>query len=359
MTNLYFPQEDVVTSQMKALFEGAGYTAYKIRKFEEYSLYLENRSFLSDDHIITMSGQNGRLLALKPDITLSIVKNSKARPGNTEKLYYRESVYRFDKHSHEYQEISQVGVELMSDVGAVEETEMLVLALECLKCLGGRYKLSLSHMGFLSLLLDDLGLSIHTKEQVTEQIGAKNAHDLRKLLTEAKVADETIDTLIKLIQSSKAEEQKSLVLALATSEKARDAVMSLFSLMDTLSLLGYGAEVSIDFSVVSQMEYYTGIVFKGYAEGLSKAVLSGGRYDKLAQKFTPEIGAIGFAVYLGELLYHQKPKEFDTDVLLLYGEDTPATAVIAKAQELRAAGESVRIAASLDDGVRYRRLITL
>ena len=359
MTNLYFPQEDVVIGKMKALFEGAGYTAYKVRKFEEYSLYLENRSFLSDDHIITMSDQNGRLLALKPDITLSIVKNSKARLGNTEKLYYRESVYRFDKHSHEYQEISQVGVELIGDVGVVEETEMLILALNSLKCLGGKYKLSLSHMGFLSLVLDDLGLSIRAKEEVTQQIGAKNAHDLRKMLLESNVDEARANALIQLIQENAGEKQKVLALALASTPEAKAAITSLFALVDTLSLLGYGEEVSVDFSCVSQMEYYTGIVFKGYAEGLSKAVLSGGRYDKLAQKFTPSIGAIGFAVYLGELLYHQMPKEYDTDVLLLYGEGTSPSAVIAKAQEIRATGESVRIANSIPDGLRYRRQISL
>ena len=359
MTDFYFPPEDLVIGQLKSLFENAGFVAYKVRKFEEYSLYLENRNFLTDDHIITMSDQNGRLLALKPDITLSIVKNSKARLGNTEKLYYRESVYRFDKHSREYQEISQVGAEIIGDVSEAEEAEMLLLAIGSLECLGADFKLSLSHMGFLSSVLDDLGLPLRAKEDVIQLVGAKNAHDLRKKLLEEAVSEEIVDTLVKLIQCSDIDALKTLSLRLATSKGAQDALHSLFSLWETICAFGYGKQCTIDFSVVSQVEYYTGIVFKGYAAGLSKAVLSGGRYDKLAQKFTPDVGAIGFAVYLGELLYHQEPKEYDVDILLVYEETTLMQEVLAKAQALRQTGKRVRIAKGSTDGIRYRELVKL
>ena len=81
-----------LTQDLSRLYEKAGYKKYKMRKFEEYSLYLENKSFLTSEYVITFNDLSGRLLALKPDVTLSIVKNTNATPSASEKLYYTESV---------------------------------------------------------------------------------------------------------------------------------------------------------------------------------------------------------------------------------------------------------------------------
>ena len=89
-------KEDIIIENLKELFDSNGYKYYKMRKFEEYSLYMENKNFLSSDYIITFN-HNGKLLALKPDVTLSIVKNAKIQKGKTQKLYYRENVYRYDR----------------------------------------------------------------------------------------------------------------------------------------------------------------------------------------------------------------------------------------------------------------------
>ena len=78
---------------LRQLFEQYGYKRYKMSKFEEYDLYLENKSFLQSDRIITFSDPStGKLLALKPDITLSIVKNGKG-VTSSDKVYYCENVY--------------------------------------------------------------------------------------------------------------------------------------------------------------------------------------------------------------------------------------------------------------------------
>lgn len=359
MTERYFDSEDRITARLGALYEGAGYRAYKIRKFEEYSLYLENRNFLTDDHIITFNDQNGRLLALKPDITLSIVKNKKASPGQNEKLYYRESVYRFDKHAHEYQEISQVGLEMIGKVGATEELETLQLALDSLSTIDQASILAISHMGYLKGVLNESGLGVTAMADALGAIGAKNPHDLRRILLENGVQSERADLLADLVNVPTAAALKQIAEALAETEETRIACKELFNLCDMLTELGYGDHIRPDFSVTNEVEYYHGIVFKGYVDGLARAVLSGGRYDKLAQKFTPGVGAIGFAVYLGELLYHQMPREFDTDILLLYSEKTSPAEVLAKAKALRADGKRVRVEPQIPAELRYREVIKL
>ncbi len=103
---------------LRALYEAAGCRKYHMGRFEEYGLYQENRSFLSSEQVITFTDLDGRLLALKPDVTLSIAKTAQPSPGETLRYYYHENVYRPSAESHTFQEISQMGLEMLDAVAA-------------------------------------------------------------------------------------------------------------------------------------------------------------------------------------------------------------------------------------------------
>ena len=120
------PQERA-SLQLRVLYEQAGYRKYHMGRFEEYGLYQENRSFLSSEQVITFTDLDGRLLALKPDVTLSIAKNVQPAPGKCERCYYVENVYRPSLESHTFREISQMGLECIGavDAGAMDETLVL------------------------------------------------------------------------------------------------------------------------------------------------------------------------------------------------------------------------------------------
>ena len=91
---------------LRSIYRRFGYKRFKMSKFEEYDLYVRNKDFLISDGIITFTDTNGRLLALKPDVTLSIIKNAKDIKGTVEKLYYNENVYRISQDSHSFKEIN-------------------------------------------------------------------------------------------------------------------------------------------------------------------------------------------------------------------------------------------------------------
>ena len=118
-------KEERVSFSLRALFEQYGYRKFKMSKFEEYDFYAENRSFLHSEAILTFTGLDGKLLALKPDVTLSIVKNTKGSRDAAERVYYNENVYRARKGAGEYKEIMQVGFEYIGPVDGhnVEELE--------------------------------------------------------------------------------------------------------------------------------------------------------------------------------------------------------------------------------------------
>ena len=112
-------KQDVLSAQermvlgLRELYEGYGYTRFPMRRFEEYSLYLENKSFLTSERVLSFTNANGKLMALKPDVTLSIVKRAHAERSGVEKLYYNESVYRVSPTDREFTEIEQLGVCLL------------------------------------------------------------------------------------------------------------------------------------------------------------------------------------------------------------------------------------------------------
>ena len=103
-------KEEQVIFSLRAIFEQFGYRKFKMSKFEEYELYMRNKDFLVSDRIIAFNDTNGRLLALKPDVTLSIIKSGEDRPGFKQKVYYNENVYRVSESTRQYKEILQAGL---------------------------------------------------------------------------------------------------------------------------------------------------------------------------------------------------------------------------------------------------------
>ena len=155
---------------LRSLYETAGCRKYHMGRFEEYSLYQENRSFLSSEQVITFTDLDGRLLALKPDVTLSIAKTAQPAPGETLRYYYHENVYRPSAESHTFKEISQMGLEMLGAVGEAEVQQAVCLAAQSLAALGAEWVLEVSHMGYLFGLFDALGVPEAARAQLLEKL---------------------------------------------------------------------------------------------------------------------------------------------------------------------------------------------
>ncbi|MBR5537883.1 MAG: ATP phosphoribosyltransferase [Clostridia bacterium] len=284
--------------QLRALAERAGYRKYHMGRFEEYGLYQQNRSFLASEQVLTFTDLDGRLLALKPDVTLSIAKNVQPAPGKCEKYYYNEKVYRPSRESHTFVEIDQMGLECMGTVTQEDVLEQLRLALDALALCGTRFRLELSHMGFLTGLLDALKVQEPLRPALLEQIRRKSAHGLRQECAKIGLAD-AADLCALLELSGPVEEILTRAGALVKNDQMAQALAELAGLCRQLPR--EEETVTVDLSLAGDMEYYNGLVFQGYLSGLAAPVLKGGRYDLLARKFTPGISAVGFALYLDDL----------------------------------------------------------
>lgn len=313
--------EERAAFDLRGLYESNGYKKVRVSKFEEYSLYIDNKNFLKTENIITFMDLDGKLLALRPDVTLSIVKNLDAQnAGCFEKLYYSEKVYRLARQNHAYKEISQTGLECIGDIDECAVIEVLRLALGSLSAIGGRSMLAVSHMGFLSGLLETLNFTSDMRAALMQSLKHKNTVELEALLTRAKLPP---DFCKKAMQIPLLCGEFGAVLTMAQGLVLNDTMQNALDELAVVYSAFEGTEteqgLSLDFSVANDLDYYNGIIFQGYIDGIPKAVLSGGRYDNLLRKFGKDKGAIGFAVYLDELEHYYKHEdENDADVLVLY-----------------------------------------
>ena len=287
--------EEKAVFKLRSLYEKFGYTQYRMSKFEEYELYVQNKNFLISDNIITFT-ENGKLMALKPDVTLSIVKSSKNRTDGLSKLYYDEKVYRSND-SGSFKEIMQVGLECIGNITKEYLFEVIGLAAESLACINKNFVLHLSDISLLNTLLCEYGVSDASKDQVLTAITEKNMKNLKNLLNQEQY--EALSCLIGC--SGCAEAAISRLKKISKAETSLAATLQLEAICTFLSDKGYADNLTIDFSIAENDSYYSGIVFKGFINGLSSHILSGGQYDKLMARINRTSGAVGFAVSLDAL----------------------------------------------------------
>lgn len=345
------PGDEALYLRLCALYGSCGYQNYRMNKFEEYSLYLDHKNFLTSPSILTFTEPDGRLMALRPDVTLSIVKNSRATPEYTEKLYYRENVYRLDRTIKSYREIGQIGVEAIGSIDRAETAEIVSLAAGTLAAVDSDFVLSISHTGFLAGLLDYAGIDSEAgRETVSRCLREQNSHELSRNLSAHGVDAAYVDKLSRLLTGS-LPFARALDLAgeLAVNEPMKKAVSEMRYLCLDLQNPDLIRSLRFDLTVQSDLHYYFGLIMQGYVKNCPRSVLSGGRYDKLLRKFNrPDgrpVGAMGFALVLGDLpACYPGDAGFDFDVLLLYSEDDAPDRVAAMAGSLRAQGLRVRIA---------------
>ena len=344
-------QEEQAIFSLRGLYRQYGYTPYKMSRFEEYDLYVRNKDFLISDQIITFSGDQGRLLALKPDVTLSIVKNAPDEPGVVQKVYYNENVYR------DYREILQAGLECVGDLTDYEIAEVVLLAAKSLQQLGENWVLELSHMGLIGTILTGCGLSGEEKKQAVQYLRQKNAHQLKVLCAGNPEAARKLDTLCAC--RGTARQVLASVEAVLTTPEEKQALEELGILYQILVSSGCGDTVRIDFSVGSDLGYYSGVVFRGYLEGIPTSILSGGQYDRLPKKMGRKARAIGFAIYL-DLLQQLSPREnaLDVDTLILHDGTVDPQTLLELSREAAKEG-SVLVCRQKPQGRRWKKLIRL
>ena len=343
--------EERAVFALRQLYRSHGYLPFKMSKFEELEYYIRNKDFLISDRFITFNDLSGKLLALKPDVTLSIVKSKEPSAGSTQKVYYNENIYRADRDKSRFCEMMQAGLECIGNIDLYDIYEAITLAAQSLALISQDFILQISHLGILSAALERIGADESFRRAAIGCIADKNAHDLARICQEYGADPEALTGFIT------AYGERNSVIEKLEAFCPCDALEELKALSSLLDGSPCADRIIFDFSAVGDMNYYNGILMGGYISGIPDRLLSGGQYDKLMKKLGRPGGAIGFALYLD--LLEQLPESragFDVDVLLLYDDPAAAAAEVSK---LTATGKTVSAQRQKPQGLRYRELMDL
>ena len=358
--NILKSDERAVLS-LRSIYKSYGYLPFKMSKFEEYDFYARNKDFLIGDRVITFNDVNGKLLALKPDVTLSIIKNTTDEPLVKQKVFYNENVYRVSARTHQFKEIMQTGLECIGDIDITDTFEVVYLAAKSLDAVSHEFVLDISNMAILSAFLDEISDDKAFRKEITKLISEKNTHEALKLCSTNGVAPEKAARITEIC-SLYGDMNKVIdkLTTLANTEAQRSAIAELNELCNILSGTVYADRIRIDFSVVNDMRYYDGIVFKGFLNGISEAVLSGGAYAPLMKRMNRRSKAIGFALYLDALeeLETSSPA-YDVDVLLVYKDKTAAETVIEAKAKVVSEDKTVYAAKAIPKKIRFNEIVYL
>jgi ATP phosphoribosyltransferase regulatory subunit len=277
---------------LRELYASHGFGYYRMSKFEEYDLYARNKEFLVSDNVITFTDTGGRLMALKPDVTLSIIKNSPDEPDRTARVCYNENVYRVDEGSGSFRESMQCGLECFGRVTAADAAEVILLAAESLSGLSDRWELSISDLGLLEGVLAGSGVPADYGARMLKAAGENNIHELESLGAECGCPG-AAEGLAELLACSGPFRESAARLTGRSAELDRVA--------GAVGASPLADRIRLDFTVTADINYYNGLIFKGFIDGVPGEVLSGGMYSSLMRKLRRRSDAIGFAVYTDKL----------------------------------------------------------
>ena len=298
--DLIFEEYDRIKSLEDMLcnnFELLGYLPIKTPTIEFYDLFdIENR-YITQESMLKTNDLSGRILVLRPDSTAPIARAVSTKLKNEDKLkiYYNQTIFcQHPNYRAMNTEEHQCGIEIIG--GTLEKADLcaLMTAFESLKSIGRNFKIEIGHSELLKLLLEDIGLSKDEFQRIKNSIASLNTTALDFGSTIDPRALEIARTLPTLCGGA---EVMKRARALAVGKTKALAILDyLEKLYNSFADAGYEDYIMYDMGIVQKIDYYTGIVFKGYIEGIGNAVLSGGRYDNLYDSYGKSRIACGFTV---------------------------------------------------------------
>jgi ATP phosphoribosyltransferase regulatory subunit len=332
--------------EIDEIFKKWGYKEVITPTLEFYETFNYNSQTLREEDMYKFFDNRGRILVLRPDMTIPIARviETKLKDVNLPiKLRYTSNVFRVHESlGGKRNEYTDCGVEFVGLEDKKSDLEVLVLALEALKKLGlNDFKLEIGNIGFFNGAFKNLEIDKENREYIAQFIEDKNLKSLEDYLSDLDIKEEYKKFFNKLPWMFGDKQILDEAKKLALNEDIKQNLEYLEELYLQLQELGYGENVTFDLGMVPRLNYYTGIIFRGYAEGVGNTVLRGGRYDKLIKSSNSYVPAIGFSIDVNSVISNVNINEIlnkDENVYKIYYSEKNRIEAIKKAEELRNQG---------------------
>ncbi len=307
----FLPQECYlrrnIETKLRDAFTLAGYDEVSTPAYEYYDVFASGAGSYLQEKMIKFIDTKGAILALRPDVTIPIARMAASKlldDADTLRLFYFENAYRNEAPAvGRSSEFYQAGIELLGEAGAGADAEVIALAVESLLSAGlSNFKIDIGQVSYFKAMIDAYDFDDEAIDQIRHQIDSKNEYELMMLLDSLE-ADEALKTKLKAVMGLfGGAEVLDKARALSDSPECLKAVDNLAEVYGLLSDFGLEQYISIDFGMLHDISYYTGIIFRGITDKMGFALITGGRYDNLLNDFGNDTPATGFALEIKRLM---------------------------------------------------------
>lgn len=299
----YKAKQDIL-DKIGEVFRSYGYRRVATPTIEYYDIFSSIKSTVLKEEMFKLVDKSGELLTLRPDATIPIArivaKNYKKSKQNY-KVCYTTQVFKM--HSEQKRESTQTGIEYFGNPSPEADGEVISNAIESLIKCGVKFKIDIGNAGYYKGLLDETKLSEDIKEKLKDLIERKNFVEIRRYVEALELEDCLKKAIIEMPSLyGDFEEVIASAKELCLNERMKKSLEDLKNIYSIIADYGYSEYVSIDLGLINDLEYYTGVIFKGYLEGYGETILSGGRYDQLTEYYGEKIPATGFGISVDDLM---------------------------------------------------------
>lgn len=332
--------QEEVEQRLRRVFTARGYEEIRTPTIEFYDVFAFQDRPIDEEKMYKFFDHQGRILVLRPDMTIPIARvvgSSMMKPPL--KLTYSGNIFRANKSmTGKYNELTQAGIEIIGIDNLRAEVECIVSAITALQAVGvAQFKIEIGQVELYKSIIKKLSLTEADEIILRDYIENKSYTGLSEFLKK-KNFDET-DATIRLLQRLPRLFGGSEIIdeaeRLAANKEMKQAIARVRKIYETIERLGYGHYISVDLGMIQNLQYYTGVIFRGYANDIGEEILSGGRYDDLMGHFGEPLPAVGLALEVDQIVRVLKeqapPAKLETaDILIHYALET-----IEEAERLR------------------------
>lgn len=344
-----------IENKLHEKIKSYGYEDIQTPSFEFFDVFSKEIGTTPSKELYKFFDQEGNTLVLRPDFTPSIARCA-AKYFMEEQIPIRFS-YNGNTFSNtsslqgKLKEVTQMGAELINAPSVEADAEIISLVIEALRNTGlTRFQISIGEVDYFKGICEEAGLDEETELELRSCISGRNYFAAQELLAARQVKEPYHSILLKLADMVETRESLSEAKKLVKNERSLNAIERLEKLYEVLRLYGVEEYVSFDLGLLSNYNYYTGVIFKAYTYGVGNAIVKGGRYDNLLNQFGKEASAIGFVIVVDDLLEALSRQKVTIELsnqkqTLLYQENDPVdfAAKLEQAKELRAKGIAVEL----------------
>jgi len=294
-------------ASMREYFRACNYREIETPILEFYDTYASEKGIIDQESMFKLVDQRGRLLVLRPDMTVPVARAIATKMKSYDfpiKCFYIGDCFCFNESGGgRLREFSQAGIEFVGVQGATADAECIAMAIEALLRAGiSEFQIDLGQVEFFKGLMDEAGLENEEMEEVRKLIDSKDLIGLERLLDKGEMREDIKKLVLNLPALFGSFEIIDRMMEMGLNQRCKNALVNLREIYTILADAGYEKYVSIDLGFVQSLEYYTGLIFKGFTYEVGFAILTGGRYDNLVSEFGLDVPATGFSLGLNMLM---------------------------------------------------------